>query len=163
MPFDKTNLLNRILNLIEKDFAWRNELQVDPRYQWLLTYGVYLNNSGYAVLWYQQKKWLLHRLIISLEIGRNLAASEFVDHINYEKLDNRLISLRIVSKQGNNQNLNPKLYPFRGAQKLTNGRYRARVLFNHKDFHCGCFDTSEEAANAASHKREELGFLKNSN
>lgn len=68
-----------------------------------------------------------------------------VDHINEDKLDNRLENLRIVSHSDNLCNSSkPRGY---SLHKYTN-KYHANIRKNNKNYSLGYFNTKEEAHNA---------------
>jgi hypothetical protein len=71
--------------------------------------------------------------------------SEQVDHLNFNKLDNRYENLRCCTPQAN-QLRSPKrktLWPYKGVRLLYRKWY-ARIAGKH----LGTFDTAEEAARA---------------
>lgn len=81
----------------------------------------------------------MHRLILGV-----LDVDLFVDHINFDTLDNRKSNLRIVDKSESQYhtrvNKNNKL-KIKGVSlhKATN-RYRAQIRHNNKVVHLGLFD-----------------------
>lgn len=117
-----------------------------------------LNTNGYVLV---DGRTLLHRLVIRAKKG------EVIDHINGNKLDNRLDNLRRTTHQRNAQNLqgaqkNNKL-GLRGVwQCRKTGRFRAAATVSGKKIYAGYFDTPEKAAAAAASLRRSLGFLDSS-
>lgn len=74
--------------------------------------------------------------------------TEIIDHINHNKLDNRLCNLRDVSARENVRNRKPRDgegLPFGVNWKNDKQRYRARIMVEGKEKHLGYFDTVEEA------------------
>lgn len=85
-----------------------------------------------------------HRVIMGLNFGDIL----FVDHWNGNGLDNRIINLRLCSKQQNH--FNTKLNKnntsgYKGVSLFNKNRWSAQITHNRKKIHLGYFDTPEEA------------------
>ena len=80
-----------------------------------------------------------------------------IDHINQNKIDNRLDNLRWINHSGNNRNRYlPKKSNFpRGVERNIKS-YRARIKINGKKIHLGCFRTIEEASRCYENKYIEL-------
>ena len=75
-----------------------------------------------------------------------------VDHINRNKLDNRMTNLRICTQQQNTFNQTKHK---RGSSKFKGvnfhegtGKWRARINPNRKGIHLGLFEKEQEAADA---------------
>ncbi|MBQ0917482.1 HNH endonuclease [Hydrogenophaga aromaticivorans] len=73
-----------------------------------------------------------------------------VDHINQNKLDNRIENLRLVTCKQNNENrFGPQAnnsIGLRGVCKASmSSGYRAQIKHNKKKIHLGTFETAEEA------------------
>jgi hypothetical protein len=103
-----------------------------------------------------------HRVVMERVMGRELAVTEFIDHLNRNKLDCRRENLCIVSKQQNCQNTGPRSNNTSGYRGVTwcstVKRWRAVVKTKDKA-HCGGrYDTPEEANMAAIALRKRLGF-----
>lgn len=103
----------------------------------------YIVHSSYCKINKRNNYLYLHRFLMNAKKG------EIVDHINTNKLDNRLINLRLCSQKENNRNVKKKkgntLY--KGIDKKAN-RYRACITVNYKKIFLGSFLTEIEAAKA---------------
>ena len=62
-----------------------------------------VNKYGYRTIGLNNKKYLYHRIIAQIFIP-NPDNLPDIDHINHDKLDNKIENLRWVSKQDNNMN-----------------------------------------------------------
>lgn len=89
---------------------------------------------------------LLHRLIM------NAKDNEYVDHINFNKLDNRKCNLRICSKAENTQYQQISTRNTSGYKGVSwdkeNNKWYAQIKTNGKHFNLGRFDNKHEAAKA---------------
>lgn len=93
----------------------------------------------------------LHRIIINAKPG------EIVDHINRNKLDNRLKNLRIVNKSLNNYNKEIKNKLGRGIYFDKSGnRYRACISHNNKTEKLGSFKNINDAKKMYNKRANEI-------
>jgi hypothetical protein len=69
---------------------------------------------------------------------------QVIDHINRDKLDNRIVNLRSVTPQQNQFNRGGKGYCYDNKSN----KYKAYISVNSKDIHLGLFNTPEEATDA---------------
>jgi hypothetical protein len=99
--------------------------------------------EGYNLISINKKVILRHRIIASCFLGLNIDdLTQFVDHINRIRTDNRVENLRVVTRQQNQFNTAAKgYYPHRG-------KWQAKITLNHKTMTIGFFDTEEEAHQA---------------
>jgi len=95
----------------------------------------------------KQQTVLLHRLIMSRMIGRQLGTQEFVDHINRNGLDNRRENLRLATSSENSHNSRKHVDNTSGFKGVTrdNNKWKAQICVNRKVIHLGNFNTPEEA------------------
>lgn len=115
-------------------------------------------NQGYAQ-WATKRKGKMihrnaHRIVMERILGRDTQGSEWVDHINRNRLDNRRENLRVVSPLVNGQNkacANDGVTWFKPS-----GKWRARIMFRYREIHIGMFDEKADALEAVRLKREEI-------
>lgn len=104
-----------------------------------------------------------HHLVASRIFGE-IEKGFWRDHINLNKLDNRRSNIRLVTRAQNSQNLKAAgRTGIRGVtfRKDTRRPWEAKVSHLKKTYHCGRFDTAQEAEQAAIKMREQLGFVCN--
>jgi hypothetical protein len=125
------------------DWAW----DVVQSYTWYYTNpsGFRRKHGGYAhtVILPQRQSLMLHRLIIGAKPG------DMVDHVNRDKLDNRLENLRFCNVGLNNANKPSRTSKtgFRGVE-LDGAVYCAYISVNRRKVRLGRFKTAPEAAQA---------------
>jgi|688.fasta_scaffold917170_2 hypothetical protein len=107
-----------------------------------------LDNTGYIHITIDKKVYQYHRIIWMYVYGK--FPSEFLDHINNDKTDNRLQNLREATraqnalnrgKQSNNATGYIGVYWHTQSKK-----YRAKCTYNGVRHHLGSFNTAEEAS-----------------
>lgn len=94
----------------------------------------------------------MHRIIWELEYG---TPPPMLDHINGNRLDNRLGNLRPATPLLNSCNLHHSL---RGCWVNKNGRFETSIDYDNKTYHLGTFD-SEEKAKAAYDKNYQIRLV----
>ena len=83
-----------------------------------------------------------------------------VDHINNNRLDNRLDNIQLVDCRTNSsKDRKISSSGFRGAHKTKSGRYISRIIDNKVVYKLGTFDTPEEAHQAYVNKLNELKHI----
>ncbi len=84
----------------------------------------------------------------------------FIDHINCDKLDNRISNLRIANKSQNGMNRGPWKNGTSGYKGVTYDKNRrswhAQIGFLNKNINIGNFPTAQMAADAYSEKAKQL-------
>lgn len=103
---------------------------------------------------------LLHRVILERVTGRPLARTEFVDHIDGNRLDNRRANLRVATKSENGRNRGRQRNNTSGFKGVTwekeRGKWVAAIMVGGKQAKLGRFDTPEEAYAAYCTAAREL-------
>jgi hypothetical protein len=108
-----------------------------------------------------QHKWLMHRLVWELEYG--LPVPKSIDHINGNRLDNRVCNLRAATptlQALNNRGIANKasclpVGVFASSRSKKNP-YWSSTSYRGKTYHLGSFSTPEEAGAAYVRNREAL-------
>ena len=139
------------ISVVSKNFGNVSVIIDDFNLPLLNNRKVYLDKKGYPHIKYKNKAYKLHKLFLPCEEGY------MIDHINLNKLDNRMENLRIVNIIQSNRNrgkrnggvLNSK---YKGVNKVKphinkTNPYIARIQINkNKRIYLGYFKTEIEAA-----------------
>jgi hypothetical protein len=104
-----------------------------------------INIKGYLQVSINKKTKLIHRIIAELFIP-NINNFSQVNHINGDKLDNRIENLEWVTNRENTNHYHNSKYP--GVNITPSGKYRAKIRIQGKLKHIGTFYTPEEAYQA---------------
>ena len=105
--------------------------------------------SGYKCLTINKKSMLIHRLIyesVHGPIPKNLV----IDHINGNRLDNRIVNLRAITQAKNCQNRHTVRADSKSGligveQYGVNGKFCARMTRNGKRYVIGTYDNKQDA------------------
>lgn len=124
----------------------------------LKQFKIYIRKQGgdtwYATINIEGKKILLHRYLMGLH-EEEYSIKQVVDHINGDKLDNRIQNLRVCEHKDNMKNIR-KGNKVIGVSQLKNGKWTARIMHNYQGMHLGYFDAEQEAIIARLTKEFEL-------
>jgi len=129
------------------------ELNYDPatgRFTWKKEAGTISN--GYRLLRVNQKNMWAHRVAWLLATGED-PEGMVIDHINGDRLDNRIENLRTATYSQNSANAkrhSRNTSGLKGASKRIKngrwtGRWQASITYQRQQMHLGEFDTKEEA------------------
>lgn len=114
-------------------------------------------SSGYYRTKVNGKSWLIHRIIYAMH---NEELPEFLDHIDQDKLNNRIENLRPCTKSENVVNSRVRVdnsYGYKGVTfHKASGKFAAQSFISGKRVHIGLYHTPEEAALAYNEKAKEL-------
>jgi len=116
-----------------------------------------VSSNGYRIIKIDGKVYLAHRLVFLIHHG---FMPEYIDHIDGNRLNNRIENLREATKTQNGSNMklrSDNKTGFKGVTfHKTNKRYHAQLKVNGTNKHVGYFDTVELANDALVKARNEL-------
>ncbi|PGF00842.1 HNH endonuclease [Bacillus toyonensis] len=101
-------------------------------------------SSGYAI----HKRKFLHSHIMDTPMGK------LTDHIDGNKMNNKRVNLRIVTKAENNRNVRDKGFYWHKYKE----KWHARITVDYKVIHIGYYDTEKEASEA--YKQANVKYFK---
>jgi len=104
-----------------------------------------VGTDGYLILCFDSKRYSAHRVAWLMYYGHE--PKQFIDHINGNRLDNRISNLRDVSSRENSRNNKKtrlgKLHNVHYSKSRK--RWVASIYFQDKDVTIGRYNTEEEA------------------
>jgi hypothetical protein len=118
--------------------------------KWTIVENTDNHGNGYNEIGINDKNIYRHRIIAFCFLGLDdivsaKGADDCIDHINGNRLDNRVANLKITTMQGNNHNqTRAKGYCWNKRYK----KYQAQIYLNKKQIHLGYYNTEEEARQA---------------
>lgn len=134
----------------------REHVEYDPatgKFWWKDEPGC-ISTNGYRYIRVKGKMRLAHRMAWTIYYGEE--PDGMVDHINGDRLDNRIENLRIADYSQNSANArrhSRNTSGFKGASKVLKkgrwtGRWQASITVRNKQMNLGYFDTAEQAHEA---------------
>jgi len=115
-----------------------------------------INKDGYNRVVIDKKEYRAHRIIWEMFNGP-VPEGMIIDHIDGDKLNNRIENLRVCTHVLNSNNrVFKKTSNLPVGVRKHRGCFEARIRFNNKEIYLGRFKTAEEAGNAYSTKSTEL-------
>lgn len=105
--------------------------------------------EGYISIQIDGKKYQAHRLAWIYVYGNITEKS--IDHANETKEDNRIVNLRMATRQENGQNISSRQINntsgFRGVSwNKSSKKWVSQIVIKRKKKHLGYFNTAEEAS-----------------
>lgn len=128
----------------------------DDKWHELSLYTWYISDKGYVKGNINNKNQLIHRYVLKKQ--NHEYNYDDIDHINNNKLDNRVINFREVSVNHNNQNKIKKsgTSKYKGVCKRNETWWRAVISMNGIRYNIGDYKDEKEAALAYDKKCLEL-------
>jgi hypothetical protein len=117
-----------------------------------------LKTGGYLQIRIEGKNILAHRIAWAMHYGE--WPNTFIDHINRDKIDNRIANLRLASRSENNRNIaarkGNKLQIKGVSYHARDRKFVAFISLGDKQKYLGGFDTAEEASLAYISAEQKL-------
>lgn len=112
-----------------------------------------INSRGYMHVQFRGEKYLAHRIIWDmLRPGPPLKHSEEIDHIDHDKLNNRISNLRVIPHIENCRNRSVNKNNISGVLGVSfhrqTGKWAVQINVKGRRKHIGLFDSIETAASA---------------
>ena len=108
------------------------------------------HTEGYCYVGFNGTKVLYHVIIWILSTGKDIPQGMEIDHINGNKIDNRIENLRLVTNRQNQQNRKKhragKLFGCYFNKSV--GKYHAQIRIGDKVIYLGLYKTEQEAHKA---------------
>ena len=146
------NLKNKRIELTKGKFTLVDDDMFDylSQWKWCVT-------NGYACRKYKNKDIKMHRVINNTPDGLE------TDHINRNKLDNRRINLRSVTRRENSINHGLQRNNTSGHRGISYQEkyksWRSYIKINSKQIHLGNYKNYEEAIKARKKAELKFGFV----
>ena len=116
-----------------------------------------VNSKGYLTLRVDGKHQRVSRVVFMMHHGY---LPEIIDHINGNKLDNRIENLREATVQQNNMNAKTKVTNKSGVKGVSwhplGNKWMVRIMINGKDKYFGMYEDLEFATLVAQEARNKL-------
>ncbi len=127
------------------------------------TAGCTNKHIGYKVIGIDKKLYMLHRLAWLYEHGE--LPKDQIDHINQNKLDNRIYNLREATYKTNGKNVPIGKANTSGTIGVSFNKkhkiWRANIKVNQKQITLGSFINKNDAIEARKHAEKLYGFHEN--
>lgn len=119
-----------------------------------------INSRGYHHGCIYHRNYVAHRVIWALHYGS--WPSDFIDHLNGDRKDNRIVNLRVVSYAQNSRNMSVSTRNKSGVCGVywspKQGKWRAQIRVSGKCVELGSYVDIDEAAAARSKAKAHFGF-----
>lgn len=118
------------------------------------------DSGGYMCANFGGKVVRLHDFVMARLVGVK-PKGVYVDHVNQDKLDDRVVNLRYVSALESSKNIplrGNNMSGVTGVSQVKGGKWRAYITQNGKQISLGYYATISEAASARREAETRLGF-----
>ena len=116
-----------------------------------------MNSRGYLNVYANKCLYVAHRIIFIYHHGY---LPKFIDHIDGDRLNNKIENLRPATKADNSRNMKITQRNTSGAKGVywhsQRSKWQGRVVFNYKTISVGLYEKFEDAKKAVCKKRAEL-------
>lgn len=156
--YDCGNLIRKPRTNIRsyRDSAWNKK--------WAGKVAGSIRNDGYIEITLNDKSYLAHRIVLEMHNGK-IPEGMQIDHINHDRIDNRIENIRLVSANENGKNQSyckANKSGFNGVSwHSVAKKWRARLKVEGKEIHIGLFDSPELASMAIEREKINRGFHEN--
>ena len=153
-------LVNRIFELFDYDhesglLVWSQDYKRSGKAGQPVKGGI---SNKYLAVYVDQNREYIHRIVWVLNNGEFPEMD--IDHINGNKMDNRIENLRLCTRSQNMSNRGKNKNNSSGFKGVSfckqTGRWVAQITVDRKNKKIGRFDTKEEAADAYSKMAKEI-------
>lgn len=121
-----------------------------------------INNKGYLIIHFSSGHILSHRAIFIMEYGYE---PKLIDHIDGNRINNKIDNLREVDYIGNSKNKGISKRNKTGHLGVcwhkTKKKYQSNIRVNWKLIHLGTFSDIKDAIKARKEAEEKYGFHEN--
>ena len=120
-----------------------------PSTKWAVVKNNGNNGSGYCSVRFNSMMIYYHTIVWILSTGEDIPEGIQIDHINGNRIDNRVENMRLVTHRENNQNkeVHREGQLFGCSFHKRDKKYMAQIQVGNKRVHLGCYATEEEAHN----------------
>lgn len=124
----------------------------------------YITTNGYMIIGLACKNYLAHRIVWEMHNGPIPEGME-IDHINHNRIDNRIENLRIVTKQCNLRNQSIRVNNTSGVTGVSwdksVGKWHSQIKVASKSISLGVFVDFNDAVAARKEAERKYGFHEN--
>jgi len=125
----------------------------------------HLGRDGYVMIRALNKPWLAHRLAWSIFHNKPIPPDLCIDHINWNRSDNRIVNLRAVTAEINNRNMRLDVRNTSGKSGVyfckNKEKWASQIHLFGKHMHLGYFVELSDAISAREKAEKENGFHEN--
>jgi hypothetical protein len=119
-----------------------------------------IQHNGYIYISFFSKKYAAHRLFWLLYYKQD-PGSKFIDHIDRNRLNNKIANLRLVTASENALNATTRLNTHTGiigvCYHIGKKKFSAQIKINYKQYHLGYFEKIEDAI--AARRKAEIMYM----